>query len=74
MKNIIFMETIVFLICGIILSLASGSPIMLAISIRADIALAIIQFVGIKIAFTNEEIMDLNDTDDYTSCHSAQNL
>lgn len=74
MKNIIFMETIIFLICGIILSLASGSPIMLAISISADIALAIIQFVGIKIAFTNEEIMDLNDTDDYTSCHSAQNL
>lgn len=74
MKNIIFMETIVFLICGIILSLASGSPIMLAISISADIALAIIQFVGIKIAFTNEEIMNLNDTDDYTSCHSAQNL
>lgn len=74
MKNIIFMETIVFLICGIILSLASGSPIMLAISISADIALAIIQFVGIKIAFTNEEIMDLNDTDDYTSCHSTQNL
>ena len=74
MKNIIFIETIVLLICGIILSLASGSPIVLAISISADIALAIIQFVGIKIAFTNEEIMDLNDTDDYTSCHSAQNL
>lgn len=74
MKNIFFIETIVFLICGIILSLASGSLIMLAISISADIALAIIQFIGIKIAFTNEELMDLNDNDNYTSCHSAHNL
>ena len=74
MKNIIFMETIVFLICGIILSLASGSPIMLAISISANIALAIIQFIGIKIAFTNEEFINLNDNDDYTSCHSTHNL
>ena len=74
MKNIIFIETIVFLICGIILSLASGSPIMLAISISADIALAIIQFIGIKIAFTNVEFINLNDNDDYTSCHRTHNL
>ena len=47
---------------------------MLAISISADIALAIIQFIGIKIAFTNEEFINLNDNDDYTSCHSTHNL
>ena len=39
MKNIFFWETLVFLIGGIILSLASSNPVMLAVTIGFDLGI-----------------------------------
>lgn len=74
MKNIFFLETIVFFICGIILSLASNSLIMLAVSIGADIFLALIQFIGVKLAFMGEETVPQTHDEEYSSYRSAHSL
>lgn len=74
MKNIFFLETIVFFIGGIILSLVSGSPIMLAICLGADIFLAFIQFIGAKLVFMGEETIPQTDDEEYSSYRSAHSL
>lgn len=74
MKNIFFVETIVFLIGGIILSLASGNPAMLAVTMGFDFGIAIIQFLGVKLVLSGEDTVAKENEEDYSSYHSAHSL
>lgn len=76
MKNILFLETIVFLIGGIILSLASGNPAMLAVTLGFDLGIIIIQCLGVKLVLMGEETT-ANTTEaeeDYSSYRKAHSL
>lgn len=74
MKNIFFLETIVFLIGGIILSLASGNPAMLAVTLGFDLGIMLIQFIGVRLVLAGEETAEKTDKEDYSSYHSAHSL
>ena len=76
MKNIFVLETIVFLIGGIILSLASGNPAMLAVTLGFDLGIMLIQFIGVKLVLSGEETATktTENEEDYSSYHSAHSL
>lgn len=76
MKNIFFWETLVFLIGGIILSLASSNPVMLAVTIGFDLGLMLIQFIGVKLVLSGEETAakTTENEEDYSSYHRAHSL
>ena len=76
MKTIFFWETLVFLIGGIILSLAFSNPVMLAVTIGFDLGIMLIQFIGVKLVLSGEETAakTTENEEDYSSYHRAHSL
>lgn len=76
MKNIFFLETIVFFIGGFILSVLADNYIILAAAFGFNFFLAVIQSIGAELVFMGEEtpVKTKKEKEDFSAYRSAHSL